>query len=86
MGTNLRIPLITSPTIKTRQQRGRQFSFASADISSFFFSAAIEVEREKNDPSEENPYRPEETFPHRVSPLLGVIINPQGNEEVDERE
>jgi hypothetical protein len=45
-----------------------------------------EVKRKENDQNQKDPDRPEKTLPNAVPSLLRVVKNPEGNEEINERD
>ncbi len=85
IGANLWVTCIAVPAIETGGQRrgGLGFLFPGQE---FLLSLSVdEVEGEKDDKNKRNPYSPEKTAPDGVSPILGIVKNPYGNDQIDKR-
>jgi len=53
-------------------------------VDSLLFLPGNEVKRKENDQNEENTHGPEKATPDIVSPLLGVVKNPDGDGQTDD--
>ena len=53
----------------------------SGELSSFI--PGEKIERKENKQDQKNSHRPQQTLPETISVLLGVVVNPKGNDQVD---
>jgi hypothetical protein len=47
------------------------------------FIPGEKIERKENKQDQKNSHRPQQTLPETISVLLGVVVNPKGNNQVD---
>lgn len=47
------------------------------------FIPGEKIERKENKQDQKNSHRPQQTLPESISVLLGIVVNPKGNDQVD---
>jgi len=86
MGANFRVLFITLSTIKARSLRKKFWGLAGLSQKPLPLLTSNEIKGKKKDQNQKHPDRPEKTPPHGVSHLLGIIKNPEGHEEMNQRD
>ncbi len=86
MGTNLGVPFIASAAVKTGGQRGRNLGRLAGGSESSSLISGEEIKREKEDQDEKDPDSPEKALQNAISMLLGIVKDPESNDEPDEKE
>ncbi len=85
IGANLWITCIALAAIETGSQRRGGLGFLFPGQEFLLFLSVDEVEGQKDEKDKTNPHGPEKTAPDGVSPLLGIVKNPHGNDQIDKR-
>jgi len=85
MRADVWLAFISLPAVKTDSQRGGRLSLLGLGGEPLPFFPGHKIEGQENDQGQKNPHGPKKTAPNSVPPFLGVVKNPNGHDQADQR-